>query len=135
MAAHSVTCEDESPDSLADEDEEESPGSLADEDARGDEGETDSATCEDGSSDALADEDGATDSATRAEAERDATGDEAEQDIDWPGDLFGTKPGLGRLGPDMAPVRTGPILKITCHVLKKTPPFLGSYDGAVNHGV
>jgi len=80
-ATDSVTCEDESPDSLADEDEEESPDSLADEDARGDEGATDSVTCEDGSSDALADDDGATDSATRDEAERDATGDEAERDI------------------------------------------------------
>ena len=72
-ATDSVTCEDESPDSLADEDEEESPDSLADEDARGDEGATDSVTCEDGSSDALADEED--------EAERDATGDEAERDI------------------------------------------------------
>ena len=68
-ATDSVTCEDESPDS------------LAHEDARGDEGATDSVTCEDGSTDALADEDGATDSATGDEAERDATGDEAERDI------------------------------------------------------
>ena len=80
-ATDSVTCEDESPDSLADEDEEESPDSLAHEDARGYEGATDSVTCEDRSSDALADDDGATDSATRDEAERYATGDEAERYI------------------------------------------------------
>ena len=73
MATDSVTCEDESPDSLADEDEEESPDSLADEDARGDEGATDSVTWEDGSTDALADEDGASDSATGDEAELDIT--------------------------------------------------------------
>ncbi len=66
MATDSVTCGDESPDSLADEDEEESTDSLADEDARGDEGATDSVTCEAGSTDSLAD---------------DATEDEAELDI------------------------------------------------------
>ena len=73
VATDSVTSEDESSDSLADEDVE-----VADEDAeatdsaRGDEGATDSVTCEDESADALADEDGASDS---------ATGDEAKQDI------------------------------------------------------
>ena len=68
--------------------------------------------CEDGPTDALADEDG-------DKAEPDATGDEAERDITCPEDLFGTKPGLGRLGPDMAPVRTRPVLKRTRPVLKK----------------
>ena len=72
VATDSVTSEDESSDSLADEDVE-----VADEDAeatdsaRGDEGATDSVTCEDESADALADEDGASDSATGDEAERD----------------------------------------------------------------
>ena len=59
------------------------------------EGATDATTFEDGSTDALAGEDGASDS---------ATGDEAELDITSPEDLFGTRPGLGRLGPDMATV-------------------------------
>ena len=73
MATDSVTSEDESSDSLADEDVE-----VADEDAeatdsaRGDEGAADPVTCEDESADELADEDGASDS---------ATGDEAKQDI------------------------------------------------------
>ena len=66
-ATDSVTCEDESTDSLADEDGEETDS------ATGDEGATDSVTCEDGSTDALADEDGATDSATGDEAELDIT--------------------------------------------------------------
>ena len=72
VATDSVTSEDESSDSLADEDVE-----VADEDAeatdsaRGDEGATDSVTCEDESADALANEDGASDSATGDEAERD----------------------------------------------------------------
>ena len=56
---------------------------------------TDAITFEDGSADALADEDGASDS---------ATGDEAEVDITSQEDLFGTRPGPGRLGPDMATV-------------------------------
>ena len=73
VATDSVTSEDESSDSLADEDVE-----VADEDAeatdsaRGDEGAADPVTCEDESADELADEDGASDS---------ATGDEAKQDI------------------------------------------------------
>ena len=81
VAADSATCEDGSPDSLADEDVE-----VADEDvqvadadveatdsARGDEGATASTACEDESTDSLADEDGATDSTTGDEAELDIT--------------------------------------------------------------
>ena len=89
VATDAVTFEDGSADALADDDVE------ATESARGDDGATDSVTFEDGSTDALAGEDGATDS---------ATGDEAELDITSPEDLFGTSPGPGRLGPDMATV-------------------------------
>ena len=66
-ATDSVTCEDETSDSLADEDGE------ATDSARGDEGATDAVTFEDESSDSLADEDSASDSAREDEADPDIT--------------------------------------------------------------